>query len=116
MNLKRKINKYKFYADTSSESIRLLKEEIKGLTRTRNQLAIKRLESDIKNTENYRDQSLAKKAELEEELENLIKAEERADEFPSVVRPQINRKGGKKSKKRKSTRKSRKTNKRRAKK
>jgi hypothetical protein len=119
-NLKRKITKYEFLAEASKESIRLITEEIKGLNRTRNQIKIERLEADKRNTEIARDQGLAKKAELEEELKDLIEAEERAKEFSNVVRPQINKKGGKKSKrrqsKRKSTRKSRKTNKRKAKK
>jgi len=118
-NLKRKITKYEFLAEASKESIRLIIEEIKGLNRTRNQIKIERLEADKRNTEIARDSTLAKKAELEEELKDLIEAEERAKEFANVVRPQINKKGGKKSKRRQSKnkstrkmkRKSRKTNK-----
>jgi hypothetical protein len=118
-NLKRKITKYEILSSFFNENIRTSNEEIERLNGSSgdgNQIKIERLESDIRVKEKLRDQSLAKKAELEEELEDLIKAEERAKEFPNVVKIRNNKKGGKKSKKRKSTRKSRKTNKRRAKK
>lgn len=122
-NLKRKITKYEIFSSFFAENIRTSNEEIKrlnGSSGSGNQIKIERLESDIRDKEKIRNDSLAKKAELEEELEDLIKAEERAKEFPNVVKIRNNIKGGKKSKKRKSTRKlnrkSRKTNKRKAKK
>lgn len=122
-NLKRKITKYEILSSFFTENIRTSNEEIERLNGSSglgNKIKIERLESDIRAKEKLRDQGLAKKAELEEELEDLIKAEERAKDFPNVVKIRNNKKGGKKSKrrqsKRKSTRKSRKTNKRRSKK
>jgi len=118
-NLKRKITKYEILSSFFTENIRTSNEEIERLNGSSgpgNQIKIERLESDIRAKEKFRDQGLAKKAELEEELEDLIKAEERAKDFPNVVKIRNNKKGGKKSKRRQSTRKSRKTNKRKAKK